>query len=51
MSNHLTYTIREIIEELDGAGLIITDIDELVDTLHDMGFTSETKVQTIELED
>jgi hypothetical protein len=51
MSNHLTYTIREILEELDGAGLIITDQEEVEETLKDMGIDIETGVQTVELED
>ncbi|MFA5152739.1 MAG: hypothetical protein WC554_09285 [Clostridia bacterium] len=51
MSNTLKYTIREILDELDGAGLVITDQDEINNTLKDMGINIETEVQTIELED
>ena len=51
MSNHLKFTLSEILMELDGSGLIITDQDEIEKTLIELGFTSETEVQTGELED
>jgi len=51
MSNHLTYTIREILEELDGAGLIVTDQEEIEFALKDMGIDINTSVQTVELND
>jgi hypothetical protein len=31
-------TIEELLEELDGAGIIITDKDLIVETLCDLGF-------------
>lgn len=51
MSNHLTYTLNEIIDELDGNGLIVTDYLTIQEALHDMGFSLETTLQTEELED
>jgi hypothetical protein len=51
MSNHLAYIIREIIEELDGAGLVITDQEEIEETLKELGIDIDVNVQTVELDD